>query len=1085
MSHPIATVNDEGQPVPPISPNSPAVYFLGVASPNKKTNNEKNFSYPTDAIDRTADKYTQRFIAEGKYSPMLFDHADNLKAGQIIMAYRNANDDMCIFGRLTNETPGGRRGIHGVATQTIAGLSGGLGHARENTYIADLDIDLEHTVGHELREVSITPNPCYSGTTWIKYCANNPGDILEAISRLSNPANSASYDPNVAIKRLPASLSALPQIMAEKKGQGMRFRHPKEPPASSFNTAANVGPGNRFYQLPGGQNDPTSLNMLRSFFSHVEHVGAGGAGKKGGPDLDQFFVPDTRVRKHPTLPNTYISSYAIRTNHSEDGVVWFVDSEEKEEQQQQIQTVAGMSDPALLPSATGNGAAPPQGESADDLKKKIEVMQKQLEEVTKRHEMAKDPLKDVRSMVNAGLGAAIAGPGFAFDQMSEGGLQFMTDAEHRALEQSAAQGAAAQATQSTKVAQSLALERAKYTAQFLQSVPETRTDSALLERLVTQTMAPFVALHNASNVKPPTAPSPSPAPVPPSNNNAPGSAAPPTSGTGPAAPPAGPSATMTQASGPTTPAAPANSDGEPVTPSTGSPVPVNAGPMSQSKSGIQVPITPDTAGILDAAKGTTPGPSAFSGAFQEILKDPNAAQLILTQFRYNQKNGIDSTEKWYKAQAQAAVDQQVSELYKKDKELEAQRIAETAKNNEILKGNEQILKIGDGLIEPVKDRLAKSADPEVVKFLQEFRSAKTDPKIVLNHTHLLKLTDFTTKASAEIASQSQAERMVNQKLALKLQTASQVKSAEAEIQRIKREQLSKLNITDPSSSGVQSQQPAATTPGANGGAGAKTPASPSPAETPASGSSGPQSNMSGNGGQVSTNANAGGGGGGFGSDFSDELLSNFYANAEEFYGHQNLTGNYNSYSKQTIWEDPDTYAANQAPQVAMNQAYMAERLGTAGPQSWPYTSERLMMSTRASASAGDVQNQFSQQVFGGSGSKPKGQAGEVYHDATEPEPVLTTEVYNKIVTRASAGLGPTSASTEQTQAEKFKGNVVRFMNLVTNPNVDFVKMGVDSVVASLSLPGKRAWIRPEGSPCGGLFDAAKMGEALYSRIKYN
>lgn len=289
--------NDYGQPVD-IKSSSKELYYIGVLSPNQKNNDGPIYSYNSREIDSLSDKYDETF-RDGYYNRTLYNHRGQLPVGEIYMGCRNDNNDFCTFGRIGGDTYAGRKAIMGVVDGSMQGLSAGLSTQTATDHSSLLPI--VEPKARTFIEGSVTGDPCYDDTTYIKYYSDEPGYLLEKIANLVDVDNG---DPTRNIQRLPKSLQALPEIMREQIRQGKRFVLPQEQRTHASRT---------FSQGRQKQGGKSAVAQMRDFFSLVAQKGRNPDGSVNLSAVDHFFVQDSNIQKGGVVDR------AVRTRHNKLG----------------------------------------------------------------------------------------------------------------------------------------------------------------------------------------------------------------------------------------------------------------------------------------------------------------------------------------------------------------------------------------------------------------------------------------------------------------------------------------------------------------------------------------------------------------------------------------------------------------------------------------------------------------------------------------------------------------------------------------------------------------------------------------------
>lgn len=281
-----------------VNPNSSDIYFIGNCSPNQFNTQGEVYSPNVQDIDALMDEYNNR-LSRGDVSPLFYEHKTGRSPiGEVLMLYRNGQDDLCCLGHISGSTYEGKQVISNMVEGEMQGLSAGLGTAIRNDTSKSW-IPYKVPTSRRLNEVSVTADPCYADRTWIKYYSDDPSCMLEKIAGL---VNDNTTDPSRTIKRLPSQLQDLPSIMNKKQSQGKKF--------SLQGQRANFAGGNK----NGGSSD---ASMMAHFFSHV-------ASQKRAPsDLTSFFAVDPTTRT-PGQPGTQkrASTRIVDTRRSKEHPVY-------------------------------------------------------------------------------------------------------------------------------------------------------------------------------------------------------------------------------------------------------------------------------------------------------------------------------------------------------------------------------------------------------------------------------------------------------------------------------------------------------------------------------------------------------------------------------------------------------------------------------------------------------------------------------------------------------------------------------------------------------------------------------------------
>jgi hypothetical protein len=260
-----------------ISPNSSDIYTIGVNLPNQTNAKGKQYAFGEGEIDRASDAYALEF-ARGNFIEYRDEHSPDKPIGEIIMLWRNQNGDMGCLGHISDKSNAGRVAINNAVLQFSGGMSAGLttGVVKDSSMF----IPVEKPVYRQLTEISITSDPCFAGTTHIKYVSDDPTDVLEKVARLAAP--NGTSDPSRSIARLPAAFQSLPQVFADASRQGRRFALPDPNQGYSLNSLSqSIG------------NSRSAVSMMSTFFSQLAHNQKHAQGGTFGAALAPFFVADS------------------------------------------------------------------------------------------------------------------------------------------------------------------------------------------------------------------------------------------------------------------------------------------------------------------------------------------------------------------------------------------------------------------------------------------------------------------------------------------------------------------------------------------------------------------------------------------------------------------------------------------------------------------------------------------------------------------------------------------------------------------------------------------------------------------------
>ncbi len=275
-----------------ISPNCSDIYTIGVNLPNQANAKGRQYAFSEQEIDSMADAYAAEF-ARGKFIEYRDEHSKDKPVGEIIALWRNKNGDMGCLGHISGQSNAGRSAINNAVLQFSGGMSAGL-----TTGVVDdtsMFIPVQKPVYRQLNEVSITSDPCFAGTTHIKYYSDDPNDVLEKVANLASPGGTS--DPSRAIARLPAAFQSLPQIFADQTRQGRRFALPA--PAQQGPTLNSLS--------ESLANSRSAVSMMSTFFSRLSQnqKQTPGAAFGTSSSLSHFFVPASQTPHFSPTPSNF------------------------------------------------------------------------------------------------------------------------------------------------------------------------------------------------------------------------------------------------------------------------------------------------------------------------------------------------------------------------------------------------------------------------------------------------------------------------------------------------------------------------------------------------------------------------------------------------------------------------------------------------------------------------------------------------------------------------------------------------------------------------------------------------------------